>query len=220
MKKSEITRLAEAVDLQRGERAVFELRGRSYRADCVVPEMARLATDIETERYRAEFNGHWRKKTDFHDVDAGKAIVMVRITAKFEGSEWSGKGFKVTDIVDYAPGLGDSKMMLVRLNDIKACINEHVTVETALNCRARATRERIAQKERIVAQKEAALANARDLAQSNAKRIAALKDQLALPIGDIGITYLRSVDTSGYQEITPTLLAALLDLVETHAINQ
>lgn len=122
--------------------------------------------------------------------------------------------------MDYAPGLGDSKMMLVRLNDIKACINEHVTVETALNCRARATRERIAQKERIVAQKEAALANARDLAQSNAKRIAALKGQLALPIGDIGITYLRSVDTSGYQEITPTLLAALLDLVETHAINQ
>ena len=136
MKKSDITRCEE------GKRhgdvcAVYELAGRSHSSLPIVTRLVRLATQAEFDAI-AKQPHYWWNGMQARDVQKGRAVAVVGLTVKNEGSSWTGEGFKWTEITDTVRrdregGVHAPEVRIVPLNQIKRCINVEMSVGEFLN---------------------------------------------------------------------------------------
>lgn len=140
MKKSDITRCEE------GKRhgdvcAVYEIGGRRALHGALAHNLVRLATPAEFATAQATRN-YWNRydKIQPRDVDAGRAVAVIRLLVNHEGSAWTGEGFKWTEIIDQPQRGLDGKVTewtprveILPLNQIERCINVEMSVGEFLN---------------------------------------------------------------------------------------
>jgi len=136
MKKSDITRCEE------GKRhgdvcAVYELVNRRYSVFSIATRLVRLATQAEFDVI-AQQPHYWWNGMQARDVQKGRAVAVILLTVKHEGSSWTGEGFKWTEITDTVRrdregGVHAPETMIVPLNQIKRCVNVEMSVGEFLN---------------------------------------------------------------------------------------
>lgn len=162
MKKADITKCEE------GKRhgdvcAVYEIGGRRATRGMIAYNLVRLATPAEFAAARAKHN-YWARyeKTTPRDVDAGRAVAVIRLDVKHTGNAWTGENFEWTEIIDQ-PVLGlDGKVTdqtprveILPLNQIERCVNagesvgEFLTRHYAWQAKARAEARADAEKQRV-----------------------------------------------------------------------
>ena len=132
---------ADIIKCEEGKRhgdvcAVYEISGRRAMRGALAYNLVRLATPAEFAAARAK-RDYWTRydKIQPRDVDAGRAVAVIRLEVKHEGSVWSGDKFEWTEIVDQPQrGLSGKvveqtpRVEILPLNQIERCVNVDMSV--------------------------------------------------------------------------------------------